>query len=275
MTDSTLSATHDAESAKVEYLRRSAAVTAGSYVYEEGHLVTGWHRHDLHQIQYAAGGVVEVETATAHYLSPPHRAVWIPAGLAHQTVMSANVRAISVMFDPSLVHADGDRAAVLDVSAVIREMIIHAQRWPIYRLGTEPMADRYFTTLGELVLDAIETDETYLNLPVSDHPVVGAAMAYTKQHLVEVTIAEVARAVAVSERTLRRLFDDHVGYSWRTYLLNVRMLRAMALLASPRQTVQETARAVGFDNAGSFSRAFTEFSGQSPSSYRRSAESHL
>jgi AraC-like DNA-binding protein len=49
------------------------------------------------------------------------------------------------------------------------------------------------------------------------------------------------------------------------------MLRAMALLASPGQSVQETASAVGFDSLSSFTRAFTQFCGETPSSYRRRA----
>jgi AraC-like DNA-binding protein len=56
---------------------------------------------------------------------------------------------------------------------------------------------------------------------------------------------------------------------WRTYLLHARMLRAMALLAAPGQSVQETATAVGFDSLSSFTRAFTQFCGETPSSYRR------
>ena len=59
-----------------------------------------------------------------------------------------------------------------------------------------------------------------------------------------------------------------LGLSWRTYLLHARMLRAMALLASPGQTVQETSTAVGFDSLSSFTRAFTQFSGETPSTYR-------
>ena len=80
---------------------------------------------------------------------------------------------------------------------------------------------------------------------------------------------EVSRAVAVSERTLRRLFQDTLGLSWRTYLLHARMLRAMALLAAPTQSVQETATAVGFDSLSSFTRAFTHFCGENPSTYRK------
>ncbi|MGW4368548.1 AraC family transcriptional regulator [Nocardia takedensis] len=273
MTDATRSASPRARSADIKYLRRSAAVTAGSYLYDRGHLVTTWHSHEMHQIEYAVGGVVEVETATTHHLLPPQQAVWIPAGLRHRATMSADVRSVAVMFDPELVRFEGDRAAVLDVSPLIREMIIYARRWPIGRLSDDPRAAEFFATLGHLVLEALESDAALLGLPVSDHPVVGAAMAFTKEHLRAVTIGEVSRAVAVSDRTLRRLFEEHVGYPWRTYLLHARMLRAMALLASPGRGVGETARAVGFDNPSSFARAFTEFCGQSPSAYaRRSAD---
>lgn len=96
-------------------------------------------------------------------------------------------------------------------------------------------------------------------------------MAYTKEHLDSVTAEQVSRAVSVSERTLRRLFADTIGMSWRTYLLHARMLRAMALLADQDQSVQATATAVGFENLSSFTRCFAQFCGETPSNYRRRA----
>jgi AraC-like DNA-binding protein/mannose-6-phosphate isomerase-like protein (cupin superfamily) len=268
MTDSTHSAMPHAGTAKIKRLRRSAAVSAGSHLYEGERLVTGWHQHDEHQIEYAVGGVVEVETGSAHYLLPPQRAVWIPAGLRHQATMNSNVKSIAVMFDPSLVPYEGHSAAILSVSPLIREMIVYAQRWPINRLDSDSEADVFFSALGNLLIEAIACGGATLSLPTSADPVISAAMAYTKENMQSVSIGEVARAVAVSERTLRRLFGEQVGSSWRTYLLHARMLRAMALLASPGQSVQEAARAVGFDNPSSFARAFTDFSGQTPSEYR-------
>jgi len=47
------------------------------------------------------------------------------------------------------------------------------------------------------------------------------------------------------------------------------MLRAMALLAAPGQSVQETSTAVGFDSLSAFTRAFTQFCGETPSTYRK------
>jgi AraC-like DNA-binding protein len=268
MTVSASSARLLPQSANLVELRRGGQARAGSYLYEGSRLVTGWHSHDLHQIQYAIGGVVEVETATAHYLLPPQQAAWIPVGLEHQATMTPDVRSVAVMFDPELLPAVDSRARIVVVSPLIRQMMIYALRWPIGRPDSDPVSDGFFQTLGHLVFDALE-NEAALSLPTTDNPTVAAAMAYTKAHLSSVTAAEVCRAVAVSERTLRRRFDEAVGMSWRTYLLHARMLRAMALLVSPGESVQKTADAVGFDSLSAFTRAFTRFCGETPSRYRQ------
>jgi AraC-like DNA-binding protein len=268
MTVSVSSARLLPESAKLVELRRGGRARAGSYLYEGSQLVTGWHSHDLHQIQYAIGGVVEVETASAHYLLPPQQAAWIPVGLEHQATMTPSVRSVAVMFDPALLPAVDTRARIVMVSPLIRQMMIYALRWPIGRPDSDPVSDGFFHTLGHLVFEALD-HEAPLSLPTADNAMVAAAMEYTKAHLSSVTAADVCRAVAVSERTLRRQFDAAVGMSWRTYLLHARMLRAMALLVSPGESVQKTASAVGFESLSAFTRAFTRFCGETPSSYRQ------
>lgn len=284
MTDSALSDRDLAESANVPpglsrpparrviELRRGGHALGGSYLYEGDALITGWHSHEVHQIEYAVHGVVEVETDAAHYLLPPQQAAWIPAGLEHQAVMNPDVKTVAVMFDPSLIPDAGNRARIIAVSPLVREMMLYALRWPIDRgdgaADDETVSDTFFRTLAALVSEALD-HEAPLSLPTSDHPIVAAALAYTKAHLDAVTTDDVARAVAVSERTLRRLFADTVGMPWRTYLLHARMLRAMALLAAPDQSVQEASSTVGFDSLSSFSRAFTQFCGETPSAYRK------
>lgn len=275
----TVSASSDrdlAQSAKPRHidLRRGGTAPAGSYLYQGEGLITGWHSHDVHQIEYALHGVVEVETATAHYLLPPQQAAWIPAGLEHQAVMNPDVKTIAVMFDPQLIGDGGDRARIIAVSPLIREMMVYALRWSIERAHDdaedERVSDGFFRTLANLVVEALD-HEAPLSLPTSEHPIVAAALAYTKEHLNSVTADEVSRAVAVSERTLRRLFAETLGLSWRTYLLHARMLRAMALLAGPERSVQATATEVGFESLSSFTRCFAQFCGETPSSYRARA----
>jgi AraC-like DNA-binding protein len=248
-------------------MREGTPVRAGTYPYDGDDLVTGWHTHDLHQIEYAFQGVVEVETARAHLLLPPQQAVWIPSGLPHRTTLR-RVRTVSVFFDPDMVSGAGDRARVLAAAPVIREMIVYGARWPITRVASDPAADAFFQVLAGLVLEWLD-HETPLCLPTSTDPLVAAVMAYTDAHLDGVTVRDVCRSVGVSDRTLRRVFPAATAMTWRRYLLESRLLRSMALLAEPGPTVLDVATTVGFASLSSFTRAFNNYVGETPTGYRR------
>ena len=249
-------------------LRESGRWAGGSHIYAGEQLVTGWHFHDVHEIEYACQGVVEVRTQAGHYLLPPHQAAWIPAGLRHQTTLNADGQTLAVLFEPGLVPAAGDRVRIIAVSALLREMMLYSVRWPISRTESGVEADSFFQALGYVVAEALE-DERPLSLPVSADPVVTAATDYTRAHLDRVAVRDVTRAVGVSERTLRRIFSTHLGMSWRSYLLRARVLRSMAILAQPDRSVLEVSIAVGFDDVGAFARSFARHCGETPSAYKR------
>jgi AraC-like DNA-binding protein len=248
-------------------MRDGSPVRAGTFLYEGGDLVTDWHSHDLHQIEYAFEGIAEVETAGAHYLLPPQQAVWIPAGLSHRTTLK-RVRSVAVFFHPAMVQGASDRVRVLAATPLIREMIVYGARWSIARPISDPIADAFFDALALLVLDWL-AHEAPLCLPTSNDPVVQAAMAYTNSHLAEVTVGAVCAAVGISERSLRRQFGAAAGMTWREYVLQSRLLRAMALLTEPGRTVMDVATEVGFDSVSAFTRAFGRLAGETPTSYRR------
>ncbi|MFI1093781.1 AraC family transcriptional regulator [Streptomyces sp. NPDC020917] len=250
-------------------LREHHRWLGGSHLYDGGEqLVTGWHFHDVHEIEYACRGTVEVTTEAGHYLLPPHQAAWIPAGLRHRTTLNADARTLAVLFEPRLVPTAGDRVRILSVSALLREMMLYSVRWPISRRESAAAADPFFQTLGHMVGEVLD-DERPLHLPASDDPLAAAATEYTRAHLDRVTLGDVTRAVGVSERTLRRLFHARLGMSWRTYLLRARVLRSMTLLAEPDRSVLEVSIAVGFEDVGAFARSFARHCGESPSAYKR------
>jgi transcriptional regulator GlxA family with amidase domain len=94
-------------------------------------------------------------------------------------------------------------------------------------------------------------------------------MQYTDAHLAEVNVEAVGAAVGVSPRSLRRKFTAATGMTWREYLLQSRLLRAMALLTEPGRTVLDVATAVGFDSVSAFTRAFRRLTGETPTTYRK------
>ena len=90
-----------------------------------------------------------------------------------------------------------------------------------------------------------------------------------KNMALDITMLDLARAVAVSDRTLDRRFRAAIGKSPLAYLQVVRLESARALLESGDMSVQSVAAQVGYSDASSFSRLFRQGVGLSPGAYRR------
>lgn len=85
------------------------------------------------------------------------------------------------------------------------------------------------------------------------------------------SIADVATALASSERTLRRRLAEE-GTSYRALLDEVRDSLALELLAAGGLSVEDVAIRLGYAEASSFIAAFKRWHGQTPAAYaRRSA----
>jgi AraC-like DNA-binding protein len=249
-------------------LRTADAIVAGAYVHQGDALTSGWHTHDLHQLEYAVEGLVEVKTAAGHHLLPSQQMAWIPAGLEHQSVLHTSVRTISVFFDPTLLSGRNDRVRILAAAPLVREMLLHAVRWPIGRRVHDARADRFFRAMADVIEEALDAERP-LTLPTCAHPLVARATGYVRVHLDSVTVSSLCQAMSTSERTMRRLFQAELAVTCREYLLQARLLQAMVLLARSEQAVVDAATAVGFSSSSAFARTFRQRCGESPSAFRR------
>lgn len=79
------------------------------------------------------------------------------------------------------------------------------------------------------------------------------------------SLAEVAN---MSPTTLRRVFRESFGCSPMAYLQQLRVKRAMLLLANPTKSICDVAFEVGFNDSGYFSRVFRQETGQTPKEFR-------
>src|SRR2546423_15417720 len=79
----------------------------------------------------------------------------------------------------------------------------------------------------------------------------------------------VARRLATSRRQLQRAFAEAGQTSFRTYLAQVRMGRALELLREGSLPVREVASRAGYRQAAQFAKTFRRHHGRPPSSFRR------
>ena len=238
----------------------------GAFAQDEFDIDAPWHHHDMHQLQYAFEGSMEVEDKARRNLLPRTLAAWIPAGVIHRTSLH-RVRSGSIFFTPDMVTNVGDRVRIVIVSPLMRAMVIGAMRWQI----SEPLdaiGDTYFKTLALLCSEWIET-EAPLSLPSSDDSVLRAAMNHTLTQLATATIASASAAANLSERSLRRRFQALTGMSWEEYRRRARLLVAVERIANTRLPIGHIAIDLGYESQSAFAKAFRALLGINPNAFRR------
>jgi AraC-like DNA-binding protein len=80
-------------------------------------------------------------------------------------------------------------------------------------------------------------------------------------------ISTAARDLGLSARSLRRRLAE-ASTSYRSLVRATLEASAGHMLRDPRQSIQETAYALGFSNVGAFHRAFKRWTGMTPAQYR-------
>ena len=82
------------------------------------------------------------------------------------------------------------------------------------------------------------------------------------------TAIKLAKSLAVSERTLHRKLKASAGESPKSFITRIRLESARSLLGSPGSSIKRVALQCGYEDEGSFRRAFNRFSGMTPAAYR-------
>ncbi len=235
---------------------------------------SGWVKFPGHYLLYAATGAFHLEVDNVRWLLPPQRAAWVAAGTPLRLTGTGPGTTNSVLFAPNAIAQLPFVCRVFAVSALAREMLLYAMRWdkdrdPAPDSLADQMADHFFQSLATVCMElAAEPDEFWL--PQAQSAELQAALDYTLNQLAEtLTVADVAHAVNVSERTLARRFAEETGMTWSHYVRRARLIRAMELLATAEPQIIDIAYAVGFTSISAFNHAFREFTGETPSSYRK------
>jgi AraC family L-rhamnose operon transcriptional activator RhaR len=106
------------------------------------------------------------------------------------------------------------------------------------------------------------------DLPASAR--LGHVLAFLRHHCSEdVDLDEVAHRFGYSPRTFCRVFRGATATTPHSYLVQLRLNRAMRALRGTSDSITEIAFASGFHDSNYFSSCFSRMTGLSPSQYRR------
>lgn len=221
------------------------------------------HQHRRAQLVYASTGVMTVSTTAAAYAVPPQRAVWMLAGVPHRIEARSDVRMRTVYIDTELVDGMPQEVCVLQVSPLLRELIIAA-----VDAETQYKPDSAQARVVAVILDQIIAQPVAaLALPIpQDRRLIQITEALLHNPADNRNLGEWAHDVGASKRTLTRLFTQQTGMSFLAWRQQCRLHSALELLATGR-SVTLVAGDVGYDNASAFTAMFQRCLGTSPSRY--------
>lgn len=101
-----------------------------------------------------------------------------------------------------------------------------------------------------------------------DHAIIKASKEYIRNNLHRnIKARDVASHVNLSETYFPIFFKNKTGINFRDYILQVRMEYAKTLLKTKKESIGEIAYLTGYQDYRSFSRAFKNETGMSPSDY--------
>ena len=222
-----------------------------------------WHSHDRGCLIYPAEGVVTVETEDGHWVVPPQRAVWVPAGGTHQTHMSGPVTFRGLMIDQEAVPGLPEDSCVIGITPLLRELLLQACATPAEH-GLEGPEGRVIA----VILDQLRSlPVPALPLPIpQDRRLRRLVEALMENPADNRSLDDWGREVGASGRTLARLFLSETALTFRAWRQHLRVLEALRRLARG-EPVTSVALDVGFESPSAFVQMFKKSLGQTPGRY--------
>lgn len=222
-------------------------------------LTSPWHAHRRAQFVHVSAGVLTVATRAGRYVVPPQRGVWIAPGIEHRIQSPTPFWLTTFYVEPELLP-DADRTRVVAVDRLTDELLIEASGFG----GDYPEIGPEARVIAVLVdrLPGLATIDVVLPEP-RDPRLRRLCDLLLADPAGNEPLAEVARRVALGERTAARLFLRETGLTFGTWRRHMKLQAALVHLAEGANVTQ-AAFAVGYADVSSFIAAFKPFFGKTP-----------
>jgi AraC-like DNA-binding protein len=227
-----------------------------------GHTIEA-HSHPWVQLLYASDGVMRVQTDAGVWIIPPRRALLIAPGVPHEVTMLSQVNMRALYIDAEAAGAMPEDCRVLEVSPLLRELIL--------ALAAEPVdyaSDGRGGDLARLILSELAAMET---VPIAvpwprDRRLQALCTAIMARPGSPRRLEDMALDVGASARTLIRLFPKETGLPYRQWVQQVHLAHAFEMLARG-ESVGAIARSLGFASPSAFTSMFRRLLGRTPQHY--------
>jgi len=221
------------------------------------------HAHRKHQLVYAVQGVMVVQTEAGQWVVPPTRGIWMPAGTQHWIRCIGAVQMRSLFVKPGVARALPAKLQVVGISALLRELIKAAAAFE--RPYTPNSRE---ARLMRLIVDELRTLPV---LPLHLPQPADRRLREICEHLQHnpddnATLEDWTERLAVTTKTIQRLFAKETGMTFGQWRQQSRLLCALERLAMGDKVV-DIALQLGYESPSAFATMFKRHFGRTPSQF--------
>lgn len=227
-----------------------------------------FHSHRKGQLILALHGGITTEVEQAMWMVPPHYAVWIPSHMVHSNRATAKAKLCFLFIEPGYV-AMPQQCCTLKISPLLRELILH--------LASQKPSDTPYSPEIARVIQVIfdqmpDQPMASLQLPISANPKLRTMVEHLAQAPHEnYTLAQWAKTLALSERTLARLIVKETGLNFRRWRQQLQLIISLQRLLEG-DSVTQVAETLGYDSTTAFISMFKKSLGNTPARYLKAQQ---
>ncbi|MDY0926234.1 AraC family transcriptional regulator [Pantoea trifolii] len=222
------------------------------------------HAHDWGQVIFVTSHVLEMEVEGERLLTPADIPIWIPPGHRHSSYNHNDARFRTFNLAADLCAGLPGKACLLHVDA-----IGHAIMNDFARRELEQPQTQADWRMCEVLIDRLRLAPVHNSyLPMSDDKFLAPILRALEAHPGDnTTLAQWAKRVFTTERTLARRCQQQLNMSFSEWRQRLRFLRAIALLEQGC-SVQGIAHELGYSSASALIVMFQQQAGTTPDRYR-------
>lgn len=221
------------------------------------------HTHSWGEFVYSYNGMVQVMVEKERYLVPPQYGIWVPPYREHVGLARREVLQSSLYISNELCGALPETPQALLVSPFMRSALDHAREFT-----GDFRSEKHLRLLHVFLDELTEAPSAGTFLPASDDAVLKKILHYLERHPEDNrSVAELARAADITERTLARKCRQDLGISLTEWRNRLRVVKATAMVEEGK-SVDAIAQEFGYSSASAFIAMFRKLTGVTPGRYR-------
>ncbi|MCW8328845.1 helix-turn-helix transcriptional regulator [Photobacterium sp. SDRW27] len=223
------------------------------------------HSHPWGQLQLINGGILELKAEEKRFLSPSQYAVWVPAGVEHESYMRRSLNYCSMNIVKPLADALPSYACLLEVSPIMGAIVGDLKE----RRIAVPTSDEDLRLVKVLLDQVVRAKEHDQFLPSSDDKLLKPILHELEYNpTTPKTLKDWATQLHTTERTLARHCQDKLGMSFTEWRQRRKFVYSLHLLRKG-VSVKEIALTLGYHQASPFITLFKRHAQCTPEQYRQ------